>query len=349
MTNNTCAIKLCYRTRKRYRLSQQDILFQNSSLTRTGVSAADIKERKFKRHTLDDEELVSSCVSEPPYSSDVTKSDAAVRISNSLPIESYSGPLILEAIRDNESFDQGYYSELSLFQNKKLAFDIKTGYFSEAENRAYVSFLHHQVLECDSNGREYTNMDHDITLKIPEGAVPEGKIVHFEIAIALYGAFVFPSNTQPISPILWLCIMEEDVELQKPFQIVLPHYLADLSKDKMLHHRTIFAKASHNTYAFQNEQMNYEFHPCKIKPRFAFNGCRGYGVLESNHCCFYCLLANQTADLVKDASHCLIRIESSLTLQRSEVYFTAVYFLDSCLKVMLYVLFMYSLWKVNTV
>ena len=284
-------------------------------------------------HKLADE--VSFCESEPPCNNDITTTAATdTELCISLPIGTYTKPQILDIIRDNDSVDQGYYSELYLFGKKRL--DIKTGYFIEAENRAQIPFLHHQILECDSCGLEYTNVDHDITLKIPEGAVPQGKIIHFEVAIALYGAFAFPSNTQPISPILWLCIMEEDIELQKPFQIVIPHYLTNLSKDKMLHHRAVFAKASHNTYAFQNQQMSYEFHTCEVQPRFAFNGCRGYGVLESNHCCFYCLLANQTADLVKDASYCLIRIESSLTLQRSEVYFTAAYFLDSCLKVMLH-------------
>ena len=110
-------------------------------------------------------------------------------------------------------------------------------YFSTAEQTANVPFLDHRLLECDCAGREYTNVDHDITLRIPEGAVAEGEKVHFEVGVAMYGPFIFPENSQPISPILWLCLLEEDVELKKPFQVILPHYLTGLSEEKMEQHK----------------------------------------------------------------------------------------------------------------
>ena len=239
---------------------------------------------------------------------------------------------------DSLSIDQGYFSNpSSIVEFKYTDQQITThqsSYFTEAEKKAQVLFLNYKQLECDSNGLEYTDHEHDIAIKIPEGAVPEGKKIHFEVAVTTYGPFTFPKNTQPISPLLWLCILEEDVELQKPFQVVLPHYLAGLDKERVLYHQVVSAKASHNNSKLRNDRISYEFQTCEVKPQFAFNGYRGYGVLESNHCCFYCLLANQTLELAMDASYCLIRIESALTLQRSEVYFAAVYFLESCLKVL---------------
>ena len=63
----------------------------------------------------------------------------------------------------------------------------QTMYFSIAEKTANVPFLDHLMLEVDCNGREYTNVDHDITLRIPEGAVAEGEKVHFEVGVAMYG------------------------------------------------------------------------------------------------------------------------------------------------------------------
>ena len=102
------------------------------------------------------------------------------------------------------------------------------------------------MLEIDCDGREYTNIDHDITLRIPEGAVAEGEKVHFEVGVAMYGPFIFPENTQPISPILWLCLLEEDVELKKPFQVILPHYLTGLNEEKMKQHKIRFVKANHS-------------------------------------------------------------------------------------------------------
>ena len=53
-------------------------------------------------------------------------------------------------------------------------------YFHSAEKIAHVPFFDHQILEVDCAGREYTNVDHDITLRIPEGAVAEGEKIHFE-------------------------------------------------------------------------------------------------------------------------------------------------------------------------
>ena len=221
-----------------------------------------------------------------------------------------------------------------VIQKKPLSYISvnESPYFSEAEKKAHVPFLDHQLLECDCNGREYTNIDHDITLRIPEGAVAEGEKIHFEVGVAMYGPFIFPEDTQPISPILWLCILEGNVELKKPFQVVLPHCLNGLSKERLQHHQVGFAKASHN-YIIVDNQMTYTLQKSEIEPIFAFSGCRSYAVLESNHCCFYCLVAKKTAELAKDTAYCLTRIEFSRSPMRCEVYFCATYFLDTCLRV----------------
>ena len=211
----------------------------------------------------------------------------------------------------------------------------QTTFFNEATNRAQVPFLDHRMLECDCNGREYTNVDHDITLRIPEGAVAEGEKVHFEVGMAMYGPFIFPENTQPISPILWLCLLEEDAQLKKPFQIILPHYLTGLSKERIQHHQVGFAKVNHNDYTFVDNQMSYKFQNSITDPQIlhASSGYRNYGVLVSKHCCFYCLQAKETRELAMDAGYCLVRIESSLSPQRNEIYFSAIFFLDTCLRV----------------
>ena len=209
-------------------------------------------------------------------------------------------------------------------------------YFSEAKGKAQVPFLDHEVIECDCNGREYTIEEHDITLKIPEGAVGVDEKIHFEIGVAMYGPFNFPENTQPISPILWLCVLEEDVELKRPFQIILPHFLIGLTKDRVIHHQAGFAKASHNHFVFHNQQVYYDFDPCEAKTLFASSGRRGYGVISLSHCCFYCLLAKQTPELAMDAGYCLVRIETLFAPQIKEITFCASYFLDTCLKVYYY-------------
>ena len=207
-------------------------------------------------------------------------------------------------------------------------------YFTDAEKRAKVPFLYHELVETTCDGLEYTIMDHDITIRIPKGAVAIGKKVHLEIAVAMFGPFYFPENTRPISPILWLCLLEEDIKLKKPFEIIFSHFLAGLTKEKALCHEVGFAKANHNDLTLSDAQISYHFLPSEVDFRFASSGSNGYGILQANHCCFYCIKAKKTPQLTLDASYCLVRIESA-PLLRTEVYFVAVFLFSTCLQVRL--------------
>ena len=211
----------------------------------------------------------------------------------------------------------------------------QTCYFSVAKSRGKVLFLYHHLLECNSDGIEYTVENHDVTLRVPEGTVYRGKIIHFEIGVAMYGnQFIFPENSQPISPIVWLCLLEEDVELKKPFELVLPHYLIGLTDDQLQNHHIGFIKASHDSYLtdFEHDKIRYKFNDISdIQPYFISTESKGYGVLKSTHCCYLCIKANKTPKLLKDTSYCLARIESLLI--NNEVYFIASYFLKTCIEV----------------
>ena len=200
--------------------------------------------------------------------------------------------------------------------------------FTEAKQRAGVPFLFHKVLEVDCNGMKYLISDHSITVRIPEGAVAMGKKVVLEIGVTLYGPFSFSRNTQPISPIIWLCFLKEDTELLKPFQVILPHFLLGVTDDEIQHHQIAFAKAHHNDY--EDVQMTYEFHQCDTKPMFTTSENRSYGILETKHNCFYCIQANKTPELAMKAGYCLVRFEDFL---RQEIHFCVIYFLDTCVEV----------------
>ena len=163
-------------------------------------------------------------------------------------------------------------------------------------------------------------------MRIPEGAVDQGETIHLEIGVAMYGPFCFPDNTRPISPIIWVCPFE-DAKLKKPFQLIMPHFLTGISEDRIHYHKVTFAKASHSSTS------HYTFHDCDAKPLFASHDGRSYGILVSQHFCFYCLEANQTPELALDAGYGLVRIEKTLIPQRNEVHFCAIYHLNTCLKV----------------
>ena len=56
-----------------------------------------------------------------------------------------------------------------------------------ADNIAPVPFLDQvRILEFDSSGRVYKSKEYDITISIPEGAIPHGETVHMEVAVAVW-------------------------------------------------------------------------------------------------------------------------------------------------------------------
>lgn len=210
-----------------------------------------------------------------------------------------------------------------------------SAYYFVAERTARVPFLHHEILESDCNGLEYKIVNHDITIRIPPGAVAMKEKVHLEIAVTMCGPFYYPGNAQPISPILWLCLLNENIALKKPFEVEIPHFLTNLDKENA-YHKVGFAKANHNNYTLENDQVSYHFLPCDEDCQFVHRENSGYGILRTNHCCFYCIQAEKSPELTLDTNYCLVRIRlQSLSLQVSKfkVYFVAAFFLRTCLTV----------------
>lgn len=190
-----------------------------------------------------------------------------------------------------------------------------------------VQFLYHEIVKCDYECLVHTIHGHDITVRIPGGAVAMGDQIYLEIAVAMYGPFEFLKHTRPISPILWLCFVEE-YTLKKPFKMILPHFLCVEDKTK---HQICFAKAKHEILP---GQQRYHFHPLSIQTQFATSGSKNYGILETSHCCFMCLQEHkeQSSTLAKDAGYCLVQMVLRQH-QRSEIYFFVIFFLDTCLRV----------------
>ena len=176
----------------------------------------------------------------------------------------------------------------------------QTTHFETAKTEAKVLFLDYKLLECDCNGLEYTSVDHDITLRILGGAVAEGEKVHLEVAVTMYGPFTFPQNTKLVSPILWLCLLEEDITLRKPLQIVLPHYLAENDE-----HNIRFMKANHRGCKLNDSsQIFYNFQPL-VSYTYVEQICRenqGYSMIMTDHFCYLCLGAEITS-LSKDINY----------------------------------------------
>ena len=215
-----------------------------------------------------------------------------------------------------------------------------SAYLSKAEGRLEVSFLGHCELECDCRGFEYTNKEHDIKVRIPEGAVPDGETFHIEFAVAMYGPFHFPENTRLISPILWLCLKEKNARLEKPAQIVLPHVLDRLTEEKAKHYQIGFATVHHNDfYISTSGQPIYNFQSLvsKGRPLFSTIGERNYGLFKTSHFCYLCMTAKRdNPKLKKDISYCLTRIQLPLSQKQQRALFCVSYHLPTCVEVCLY-------------
>ena len=75
----------------------------------------------------------------------------------------------------------------------------------------------------------------------------------------MYGPFIYQWDSQPISPILWLCPLDGDFAVNKPIQIKLPHFLTGLSTEKLQDHGVGFTKANHVNKIDQHSQISYKF------------------------------------------------------------------------------------------
>ena len=190
-----------------------------------------------------------------------------------------------------------------------------------------IHFFYRHTLECDDTGLEHTINGHNITIRIPEGAIAAGEKLCLKVGVTMFGPFTFPENSWPISPILQLCPSEIEYKFRKPFTIILPHFLSKETIEKLNLGDVCFAKAKHYSTG-QERRESYQFELVDIRPMFASSGSRDFGVLEIQHCCYLCLLKHKN---LEGAEYCLVQIERPLQ-PKCEVHFLVSYFLDTCLQ-----------------
>ena len=202
-----------------------------------------------------------------------------------------------------------------------------------SESTPMVQFVDQiDVLKCDSSGMEFTNTDHDITLRVPEGAIPDGVTVHIKAGVALHGPFLFPPGTRPISPIVWFC-MQEGIPFLKPVEVILPHFLHNWKNLQLG-----FLKADHSTYTTDDGEKRYMFRPVNDTMEFHFENGRGFGVLSTKHFCSLCIhTSNITRDqLISEAQYCLTEvIPDPWPAMPIDVplHFCVTFFLKTCFEV----------------
>lgn len=182
---------------------------------------------------------------------------------------------------------------------------------------------------CGSN--EATEMQvNDINVIIPAAAIPADITAHIELGVTLHGPFTFPDNHEPVSPIIWICV--KDTELQIPMKIRLPHMIVDGDGVSLS-----FAKAKH-TCVSSDEKKVYCFRKIGDGSNSSFTYPKseeknGYGVLHVKHCCWYCIIAETTQDLALKKGYCLHGLIEKKTQSQQNILFICTYFLPNCFKV----------------
>ena len=198
-------------------------------------------------------------------------------------------------------------------------------------NELHDTFLDpFHIIECGSQGCTYLNTKHDILLRIPEEALPEGTVVN--VGVALSGPFTcgFPNNNaQPISPIVWLCPYPK-VDFMKPYELILPHCLELMSDQDC--EKVRFMKTT------QHDMIQFE--PV-LDGKTMFSPHRSHGILETTHCCYICITKDKLAepndpnDPIKTNFILIPTIPCSFALHHHplSVYFCVTYCLASCVEV----------------
>ena len=132
-------------------------------------------------------------------------------------------------------------------------------YFPFAEYLA-LSFLQPlEVVTLTSKGKEIINEREDISVCVEDDTVPVGRILHLELGSSMHGRLTFPKNVRPVSPILWIC-PQEDIPLQKPIKITLPHTVKYEEATSELifmkvHHEMPLMMPTNTEYKFEFEEM----------------------------------------------------------------------------------------------
>ena len=183
--------------------------------------------------------------------------------------------------------------------------------------------------QCTSVERTYYDKVNDLTLKIPEGAIPEGESLTIDIGVALYGPFQYPEGLRPVSPVLWICVQDRkhNMHFRKPVSITLQHCLIVESEEEIESLGLTFLKGDHE----MNPEGKYQFHRVEDS---LFKAKTDYGTLQTHHFCYQCIVCNISEFTIQRTKFCLCgTIPRTLVYdKRMYVVFFVTFLLEACLE-----------------
>ena len=124
---------------------------------------------------------------------------------------------------------------------------------------------------CTCQGIEYNDEWNDFTLKIPQGAIPEGESLTIDIGVALYGPFQYPEGLRPVSPVFWICVGDKNYfHFLKPVEVTIPHFLTLDGEEDVQSLGLTFLKGEHEMgwkqkTHFQQAEGTASFRPGSVQ------------------------------------------------------------------------------------
>lgn len=197
---------------------------------------------------------------------------------------------------------------------------------SEASPELNVKFVDPvETIEFDCNGGSYSNENHEVYLRVPEGAIPKGKTMSIQVGVSFHSALVplLPREARPVSPLVKLCVVGQvDFKFLKPVRVTLPHFLDITDEEDAKQMGLQFMKSGHGLYCFHQSDGEASFRP---KSNTA--------TLSTTHFCTFCITANQHICDSKVNYRLAKVVPKNRPGNMWRVNFCVTYYLKTCLQV----------------
>ena len=232
-------------------------------------------------------------------------------------------------ISPQPNIDYGYSDSggvLNDAAHREITYPKICSNYSEASPELYVKFVDPvETIKFDCNGGSYSDEDNEVYLRVPEGAIPKGKIISIQVGVSFHSALVplLPREVRPVSPLVKLCVMEEvDFKFLKPVRVTLPHFLDVADEEDAKQMGLQFMKCGHGLYCFHQSDGEASFYP---KSNTA--------TLRTTHFCTFCITANQRICSSKVNYRLVKVIPKNRQESMWRVNFCVTYYLKTCLQV----------------
>ena len=153
--------------------------------------------------------------------------------------------------------------------------------------------------QFDHSGGLFYSFNHEVTVTIPPGAVPEGTQGMLKFAATFCAPMKFAPKTVPVSAIVWLNV---DVKLLKPIKLCLPHFVCVENRSHV--NSLYFAKM---TDASTSEGY------MSVIDSGEFNAGEMVGLLDVSDSSYYCIVNSATvAEDVPETRYTIITMKQKI-------------------------------------